>query len=78
MPAGRNLLSAPTYGSMTGRINWSRGMDERLARPSSAIFAPPVRAAAKPVATTTSGTPTRYGQPYLRGRMHNYNASEEI
>lgn len=44
MPTRRPSLSAPTYGSLTGNINWSRGMNERLANPPSIVFAPPVMA----------------------------------
>ena len=52
----RPSLSAPSYGAYTGRINWSRGMDERLAAGTS--YAPPVQAAS----TATPTAPTQTAQ----------------
>lgn len=79
MPTRRPSLSAPTYGSLTGGINWSRGMNERLATPSSTLFAPPVQAAAAPAPkATTYGTPTVYGSPDYRLRMHNYTPNQDF
>lgn len=65
MPAGRNLLSAPTYGSMTGRINWNRGMDERLANPMTALSTPPVRPASAP----TAAAPGYQKGAYIQSRL---------
>ncbi len=39
-------MSSPGYGSLTGNINWNRGMDEAIATPASTSFAPPVSAPA--------------------------------
>ncbi|HEU5451887.1 MAG TPA: hypothetical protein VFU76_07880 [Terriglobales bacterium] len=59
----RPSLSAPSYGAYTGRINWSRGMDERLAAGTS--YAPPVQAesaSSTPVATQPrSSSVLQYG-----------------
>lgn len=41
MPASRPSLSRPTYGAMTGNLNWRRGMGDMLAQPGHP-FAPPV------------------------------------
>lgn len=78
MPARRDLLSAPTYRSLTGGINWSRGMDERLATPSTTLFAPPVQALSTASATVpapSKSTPPIGGGAYTR-RFLMQNASE--
>lgn len=48
----RPSLSAPSYGAYTGRINWSRGMDEALAQ--APAIAPPVQPASTPAATPSA------------------------
>lgn len=62
----RPSLSAPSYGAYTGRINWSRGMDERLA--SGTSYAPPV---AQPTITTAAPTTSSNQQnAFLASKMY--------
>lgn len=48
----RPSLSSPSYGALTGPINWARGMDERLAQGVS--YAPPVKAESASSATVSN------------------------
>lgn len=78
----RPSLSSPSYGSFTGRINWSRGMDESLARPVS--YAPPVQPEAAPSAAAPSpstprgGAYTRTYGAYYGGRRPYRNIEQEF
>ena len=78
----RPSLSSPSYGSFTGRINWSRGMDERLAQGPS--YAPPVQAeTTTPAAAPASSTPrggayTRTYGAYYGGRRPYRNIEQEF
>lgn len=55
----RPSLSSPSYGALTGSINWARGMDESLARPVS--YAPPVSAPAPTPTPITTNPRGPYG-----------------
>jgi hypothetical protein len=50
MASNRPSLSAPTYGSLTGNINWSRGIGEQLAQTATTATTTPT--------TTTTAAPT--------------------
>lgn len=69
MDAGRPSLSRPSYGSMTGRINWMRGVSDMLARPG-ATPPPPVQAPviAAPVTREPFGGLGAGDRYYTRGR----------
>lgn len=69
MAAGRPSLSRPSYGSMTGRINWMRGVSDMLAQPG-ATPPPPVQApvVAAPVKRTGYGGVGSDDRYYMRGR----------
>lgn len=59
----RPSLSSPTYGSMTGNINWNRGMGETLAQTPVDFgnFAP----APAPVPAPSPSPSPRYGCPMV-------------
>jgi len=57
MPKNRPSLSPPTYSSLTGTINWSRGIGEQLATPTITSFVPaPTPAPAPAPAPFPSGS----------------------
>lgn len=54
MASNRPSLSAPTYGSLTGNINWSRGIGEQLAQTATTA----TTATTTPTTTTTAAPTT--------------------
>lgn len=58
MPRNRPSLSSPTYGSLTGNINWSRGMGEQLANPGIVSFVPAPAPAPSPAPKASIPSPS--------------------
>lgn len=61
----RPSLSSPTYGSMTGTINWNRGIGESLAQPTPFAYAPAPTPAPAPAPAPSPGTGRIGGCPSI-------------